>query len=127
MSNPVRVPSRALALSAILLCAVPSRAGNLEPPGPPAPTMKTLQQVEPRIPISSLPFTISQSGSYYLTGNLTGVSGQIGIRITAPTASLDLAGFTLQGVPGSFDGINLQTDDLSSPVFDIRNGTITGW
>jgi len=45
--------------------------------------MKTLQHVEPRTPISSLPFRVTNSGSYYLTGNLTntGVSGY-GIRIS---------------------------------------------
>ena len=31
---------------------------------------KTIDEAEPRIPISSLPYTISQSGSYYLTGHL---------------------------------------------------------
>src|SRR5205085_693571 len=49
--------------------------GTLTPPGPPAPVMKTLQQIEPRTAISSLPFTITNSGSYYLTGNLTGTAG----------------------------------------------------
>jgi len=38
--------------------------GSLTPPGAPAPTMKSLDQIEPRTPISSLPFTISSSGSY---------------------------------------------------------------
>src|SRR5438105_5129643 len=37
--------------------------GSLTPPGAPAPSMKTLQQVEPRTPISSAPFTITNSGS----------------------------------------------------------------
>ena len=34
------------------------------------PLRKTLDEVEPRIPITSVPLTISQPGSYYLTGNL---------------------------------------------------------
>ena len=42
-------------------------AGDLNPPGPPSSTMKTLDEVEPRIPIpgSDSPaadFTIDQSG-----------------------------------------------------------------
>jgi hypothetical protein len=45
--------------------------GVLTPPGSPAPTMKTLSQVEPRTPISSVPYTITESGSYDLTTNLT--------------------------------------------------------
>ena len=45
--------------------------GPLTPPGAPAPTMKTLAQVEPRIAITNVPFTINRPGSYYLTTNLT--------------------------------------------------------
>ncbi len=69
--------------------------GLLTPPGAPGATMKTLTQVEPRTPISSLPFTISASGSYYLTGNLT--STNHGVIIEASGVSLDLMGFTLSG------------------------------
>ena len=62
--------------------------GLLTPPGAPAPTMKTLDQVEARTPISSAPFTISTSGSYYLTGNLTVTSGTA-ITIAADQVTLD--------------------------------------
>jgi hypothetical protein len=49
----------ALLASCILNPASLSAQGSLTPPGAPAPTMKTLTQIEPRTPISSLPFTIS--------------------------------------------------------------------
>jgi len=65
-------------------------AGPLNPPaGPITSTHKTLTEVEPRIPISSTTtpgdatslYRISQPGSYYLTGNITGQAGKHGIYI----------------------------------------------
>src|SRR5690242_12742968 len=79
--------------------------GTLTPPGAPSPTMKTLDQVQPRTPISSLPFFIGAPGSYYLTTNLTGGSGTNGITISGGSVTLDLNGFTLSGVAGSTNGI----------------------
>jgi hypothetical protein len=68
--------------------------GSLTPPGPPAATMLTLSQVEPRTPISSLPVTIANPGSYYLTSNLVCTVSNA-IFITANGVTLDLNGFTL--------------------------------
>ena len=105
-------------------------AGPLDPPGAPAPTLKTLQEVEPRTPVQSLPgdtgvlHVISSPGSYYLTGNITGVSGKYGIIIEASNVTLDLNGFTLSGVAGSFDGI------LAASVVQnvhVKNGAVRGW
>jgi parallel beta-helix repeat protein len=98
--------------------------GPLTPPGAPAPTMKTLQQVEPRTPISSLPFTINQSGSYYLTTNLAGISGQSGIIVAAHNVSIDLFGFELAGVPGAASGIVVSGVRTNLAV---RHGTIRAW
>ncbi|HZO85635.1 MAG TPA: right-handed parallel beta-helix repeat-containing protein, partial [Verrucomicrobiae bacterium] len=108
---------------AALISSASRAAGPLTPPGPPGPIYKTLQEVEPRTPISSLPFTISQPGSYYLLTNLTGVAGQHGITINGPRVTLDLMGFELRGVPGSLSGIHM--NPATSP--HIRNGSIAGW
>ena len=100
------------------------------PPGPPAPTMKTLDQLdaklEPRIPISSLPFTIDQPGSYYMTGNLTGVSGQDGITIASSDVTLDLMGFALTGVAGSLRGVRINNSTITYNIA-VRNGTVRSW
>jgi parallel beta-helix repeat protein len=79
---------------------------------------------DPRTRISSLPFTIDECGSYFLTGCLTGVSGFDGITIEADDVTLDLNGFTLIGVPGSLSGVC-----VPNPVTDllIKEGTIQGW
>jgi parallel beta-helix repeat protein len=98
--------------------------GALTPPGAPAPLFKTLDQVEPRTPISSLPITLSNSGSYYLTSNLTGVAGTNGITITADDVTLDLSGFALVGVVGSTNGI-LASGNRTNLL--IRNGSIRNW
>jgi hypothetical protein len=78
--------------------------GSLSPPGAPAPTMKSLAQVEPRIAITNAgAVTISASGSYYLTTNITVSSGD-GIAITANGVTLDLNGFTVTSTTASATG-----------------------
>ncbi len=68
--------------------------GSLMPPGAPGPTMKSLDQIEARTPISSVPFTIANPGSYYLTTNVTVSTGNA-ITINANNVTLDLNGFTI--------------------------------
>src|SRR5450759_4084138 len=89
--------------------------------------MKSLSEVEPRTPISSLPYTISQPGSYYLTGNL-GVRGAIdGITVQADDVTIDLNGFELNGNGFGASGI---TEGVSSPPrrnWRVYNGSIVGW
>ena len=87
--------------------------GSLTPPGAPgAPNtlMKTLNQIEARTSISSAPYTITNSGSYYLTTNLTVPSGNgITIAIGIGNVTLDLNGFSIvsTGSPANGSGIAL--------------------
>jgi Right handed beta helix region len=108
-----------------------ARSGSLNPPpGPVSPTMKSLDEVEARTPVQSLAgdsstlYIISQPGSYYLTGNVTGVSGQNGIVVTVANVSIDLNGFALIGVSGSTNAIHASSTANS---LTVRNGSISTW
>ncbi|MCC6428928.1 MAG: right-handed parallel beta-helix repeat-containing protein [Phycisphaerales bacterium] len=120
----------------IAAAAIFSHAGPLDPPaGPVAPSYKTLTEVEPRTAINAANtpgdadslYRISKSGSYYLTGNITGVAGKCGIEIAASGVTLDLCGFEMLGTVGmgAFDGITVTPSDGVSIV--IRNGSIRRW
>ena len=74
-------------------------------------------------PIPSLPYTITSPGLYYLTNNLTGVSGADGIHLNGVNGvTIDLNGFALGGVPGSHSGIEADGTDIT-----VRNGAVQGW
>ena len=108
--------------------------GSLTPPGAPAPTMKTLEEIEARTniqrTINPLPsdanyhYIISTPGSYYLTGNLS-VTKPNGIHVTVANVTIDLNGFRIartSGVGG--DGITVDPAALGCTV---RNGAISGF
>ncbi len=124
--------SLALALAFSLQPSALLAQGSLTPPGAPAPTMKTLAQIEPRTPVGSATtpgdtasaFTITQPGSYYLTTNVIGVSGKNGIGIATDDVTLDLNGFALLGVTNSRRGVAVMAPCTN---ICVRNGTIRGW
>ena len=121
----------AVAVSGFGVAAFLAWAVPLDPPaGAVSPTYKTLSEVEPRIAINATNtpgdansvFRITQPGSYYLTGNITGVSAKSGIEIATSRVTLDLNGFSVIGVPNSLDGI---VGGFTSII--IRNGTVASW
>ncbi|MHC4334199.1 MAG: right-handed parallel beta-helix repeat-containing protein [Planctomycetota bacterium] len=107
-------------LAGLLALSVVIHAGSLEPSVPPGPTMKTLDEVEPRVPISSLPYTISASGSYYLTGDLTTDSNSISVE--ANDVTIDLMGYSLTGSGSAGCGAWMGYSPKSN--IEIRNGTV---
>lgn len=123
-----------LVLGVLITSGVVLALGPLDPPpGPPLPTMKTLDAIEPRIDIRTLSgnaaalHVITQPGSYYLTRSIVGVSGKGGIRIASDDVTIDLNGYTLQGVPGSIDGIEIGDSIVPINNVTIRNGVVRDW
>ncbi len=111
-----------LALVGLVVLSPFALAGSLEPSAPPGPTMKTLDEVEPRIPISSVPYTISASGSYYLTGDLQlSAPDANAITVGVNDVTIDLMGYSLIGPgPGGNFGIFM----YKRSNVEIRNGTV---
>jgi len=131
-----------LLLTALALPALAFAQGALTPPagafsgGAPTATMKTLDQLEPRIPLtqpagSTSGLTISAPGSYYLTGNITVTSGH-GISINADNVTLDLNGFTIRSSasPATGNAVLINGDGALSSIaysaITVRNGHISG-
>ena len=79
---------------------------------------------EIRIPISSVPITITTSGSYYFTEDLTYslTTGQA-IAVNVDNVTIDLMGFSLIG-PGIASGSNYGIYMNGRRNVTIRNGTV---
>jgi parallel beta-helix repeat protein len=125
---------RHLTLAAVFSIGASVLAGPLVPPvGPVAPTGKTLTELEPRIAISATntpgdansTFKITQSGSYYLTSNLTGEPAKHGIELAATNVTIDLNGFTMLGVAGSLNAFS--ASGPTSANITVRNGHVRSW
>jgi len=109
-----------------------TEAGPLDPP--PGPVTST-GRFGPRTEInetntpgsSSSLFRITQPGSYYLGGNITGVVGKHGIEIDADEVTLDLNGFALLGVAGSLNGVIAAEFPTTRTDLTIRNGSVADW
>lgn len=91
---------------------------------PSVPIMKTLDQVEARTPISTVPFTISTSGSYYLTSNIAVSTGNA-ITIAADDVTLDLNGFTISSSASPASGTAVLLSSTRKNV-TVKNGHIRG-
>jgi parallel beta-helix repeat protein len=110
-----------LALVGLAVFSLFAVGGSLEPGAPPGPTMKTLDEVEPRIPISQsdIPLTISTPGSYYLTEDVNSASTAITVNVNDVT--IDLMGYKIVGPDsGTNDGIYM----FGRSNVEIRNGTV---
>ncbi|MHC4575493.1 MAG: right-handed parallel beta-helix repeat-containing protein [Planctomycetota bacterium] len=113
-----------LALAALCVFSLFSMAGSLEPPAAPGPTMKTLDEVEPRIPIhaSDLPLTITEPNSYYLVEDVNFTDdANDAITIECDDVTIDLMGYTLKGPDsGTKSGIHI----FNRTNIEVRNGTV---
>ena len=91
---------------------------------PPVGPVEVSGRFGTRTAITSLPFTIDQCGSYFLTDCLTGGERENGITINADDVTIALNGFSLIGVPGSIDGVRVEGAHRN---ITVKNGTVSDW
>ena len=111
--NPIAIPFFALAAIAYSGVSLAGGGSLTPPPGVPGKTMRSLDEIEPRIPlvdgstgVTVAPagnITITQMGSYFLAGDLA-VTGGDAITIAANGVTVDLRGFTISSSAGDSEG-----------------------
>jgi parallel beta-helix repeat protein len=108
--------SRSWKCVTLILGAVCSavQAGQLEPPGPVASTMRTA------IRAADLPMTILAPGLYILEEDIVTAGG--GITVEAHNVTIDLRGHSLRD--GTGNGISAAAGILN---VSVQNGTVSGW
>jgi len=133
--NPVRhsrltVFSFLIAVSLIVTCWLFGQ-GSLTPPGAPAPTMKSLDQIASQgiaINAANTPgdsgdmFVINQPGNYYLNGNIAVASSKNGIKVSASNVTIDMNGFQIAGAASGFSGIFIP----AATQCVVKNGSFPG-
>lgn len=96
-------------------------------PGHDLARLPTLAEIEPRVAIRSLPFTIGAPGAYFLPCTLVATQTGDGIIIASDDVKLDLNGFGLNGAPVISDnGSGIKAIGVVHNV-TIRNGTVRQW
>ena len=140
MPRPLRDALLVTSLSSVLVAS--ALAGDLNPPpGPVAPTMNSLDAIEPRKCLNDLPqdegavVIVTEPGNYFMRDDIRGMPGRHGVRIVADgDVSIDLNGFSITGVDGSLDGINFQMpNDGARRSLSVRcadgscRARISGW
>ncbi len=121
------------------MCGVPvahaQGGGSLTPPPPgiPAPSMKSLDQIDPGTPLDPAQFpatgyVITQPGFYYLTGNVTAITAtESAIIINASDVTLDLRGFSIIAASGTAaTAVDSAIYAGSQSNITVRNGSIVG-
>ena len=112
-----------LTLLMVLLFCQLAFAGDINPPAPPASTMKTLDEIEPAIPLgqADFPKPITESGSYYLAEDVEVTSAGHGFSIYADNVVIDFRGHSLVGTNISgYAGIYI----YDAANVDIKNGSV---